>query len=279
MTLPVYDLHAHSTYSDGVLTPAELVERAAKKGVSHLALTDHDNLAGIQEAQQAAVDHDIRLITGVELSVTWQRKSLHIIGLDFDSAGYELVELVAELQELRQQRAEKIAAKLARRGVKDPLENASRHAQGRLITRPHFARCLIEQGYAKDFEAAFRDYLGQGKPGFASTQWVSLERAVECLNRAGGLAVIAHPRRYRLSHSWMRRLLEEFKNLGGAGVEVVTGGGSPGDTEAMTQLATRYGLLASAGSDFHDPVNPWVELGRLPALPDVLSPVWSRFSQ
>ena len=277
MVNPVYDLHSHSTYSDGSLTPTELVTRAAARGVTHLALTDHDTLAGLAEAGVAASNNGIELITGVEISVTWRRKALHIIGLDFDPLESGLVELLAELQLKRAQRAEKIAAKLVKKGVKEPLEHATRLAQGQLITRPHFAQCLIEQGFAKDFEAAFRHYLGQGKPGFVSTEWVSLERALAELGKAGGRSVIAHPRRYRMTHSWMRRLLDEFKRMGGDGVEVVTGGASPGDIAAMTQLSLKFELMASTGSDFHNPVNPWIELGKLSALPMSLTPVWSSF--
>lgn len=277
MSLPVYDLHTHSTCSDGALSPTELVSRAAEKGVTHLALTDHDTLAGLAEAKNSAAANGIELITGVEISVTWQRKALHIIGLDFDENNIGLIELLDGIQIKRQQRAEKIAAKLAKKGVRDPLENATRLAKGALITRPHFAQCLIDQGFAKDFESAFRHYLGQGKPGFVSTEWVELESALVALHEAGGKAVIAHPRRYRLTHSWMRRLLIEFKKFGGKGVEVVTGGSSPGDIEAMTQLSNKYELMASAGSDFHTPVNPWIELGKLPKLPAVLTPVWNSF--
>ncbi len=275
--MPVYDLHCHSTCSDGRLTPAELVARAAQKGVTHLALTDHDTLAGLPDAMEAATTWDINLITGVEFSVSWQRKPLHILGLDFDAAAPGLVALVETLQIIREQRAEKIALKLEKKGVKEPLEHARRFAGGKLITRPHFAHCLVEQGFAKDFESAFRYYLGQGKPGFVATQWVELETVVGEIRRAGGRAVIAHPRRYRLTHSWMRKLLKLFKECGGEGVEVVTGGCSPGDIEAMAQLAVRFELMASAGSDFHDPANPWVELGRLASLPGTLSPIWSQF--
>jgi len=279
MATSVYDLHAHSTCSDGALSPTDLVTRAAGRGVTHLALTDHDTLAGLAEAQMAATHNGIELINGVEISVTWQRKPLHIVGLGFDIGDPVLNSLLEELQLTRRQRAEKIAAKLAKKGVKEPLEHASRHAQGRLITRPHFARCLIEQGFATDFESAFANYLGQGKPGFVSTEWVSMENALEALHGAGGVAIIAHPRRYRLTHSWMRRLLEAFKAMGGEAVEVVTGGGSPGDVEAMTQLAIKFDLLASVGSDFHDPINPWIELGKLAPLPAALVPVWKALSR
>jgi len=278
MPIPVFDLHSHSTCSDGVLSPTELVARAADKGVTHLALTDHDTLAGLAEARIAATNNGIELINGVEISVTWQRKPLHIVGLGFDAADSGLIDLLEELQQKRRQRAEKIAAKLAKKGVKEPLENASRYAKGRLLTRPHFARCLIEQGFARDFESAFAHYLGQGKPAFVSTEWVSMESALEALHSAGGVAIIAHPRRYRLTHSWMRRLLEAFKAMGGEAVEVVTGGGSPGDIEAMTQLATKFDLLASVGSDFHDPINPWIELGKLAPLSASLTPVWNALS-
>lgn len=273
----VFDLHSHSSCSDGALSPTELINRAVAQGVTHLALTDHDTLAGLAEARQAAERSPLQLINGVEISATWQGKSLHIIGLDFDPAAPELNQLLEVLQLKRQQRAEKIAHKLSKKGVQDPLAHAHRLAKGRLITRPHFAHCLVEQGFAVDFQSAFKHYLGQGKPAFVATQWEELESVVEAIHLAGGRVVIAHPRRYRMTHSWMRRLMEEFKAMGGDGVEVVCGGGSPGDRQAMTELATRYDLMASTGSDFHDPRNNWIELGKLPAIPADLQPIWGLF--
>ena len=277
MSDPVYDLHCHSTCSDGRLSPTELVNRAAGKGVTHLALTDHDTVMGLPEARLAAEAKGLKLISGVEVSVTWENKPLHLIGLDFDSTDSNIIQLMSSQDQLRQERSERIAHKLEKKGVKEPLAAALANANGGMISRPHFAQCLIDQGYAKDFESAFRGYLGIGKPAYVSTKWVSMESAVANLVAAGGVAVIAHPRRYRLSHSWMRRLLEEFKAMGGVGVEVITGGGSQGDRDSMAILAERYQLLGSVGSDFHTAENSWVELGRLKPLPASVEPIWSRF--
>ena len=247
MSTPVYDLHCHSTCSDGRLSPTELVNRAADKGVTHLALTDHDTVMGLAEAADAAQQRDICLISGVEVSVIWENKPLHMIALNFDPDHEQITGLMVEQDRLRQERAERIARKLEKKGVKAPLAAARAYANGGMISRPHFAQCLIDQGFATDFESAFRGYLGVGKSGYVSTKWASMESAVACVVAAGGLAVIAHPRRYRLSHSWMRRLLEGFKAMGGVGVEVVTGGGNQGDRDSMSQLAQRYQLLGSAG--------------------------------
>ena len=277
MSPSVYDLHCHSTCSDGRLTPTELVERAADKGVTHLALTDHDTVMGLAEAGDAALRKGIQLISGVEVSVTWENKPLHMIALNFDPEHPQITSLMRDQDQLRQERSERIALKLEKKGVKDPLGAALANANGGMISRPHFAQCLIDQGFAKDFESAFQGYLGIGKPGYVSTQWVSMESAVASVVAAGGVAVIAHPRRYRLSHSWMRRLLQAFKDMGGVGVEVVTGGGTQGDRESMSQLAERYQLLGSVGSDFHTAENPWVELGRLKPLSANVEPVWSQF--
>ncbi|MBL4622247.1 MAG: PHP domain-containing protein [Immundisolibacteraceae bacterium] len=278
MSDPVYDLHCHSTCSDGRLSPTDLVNRAAQKGVTHLALTDHDTVMGVDEARIAAQASNLNLITGVEISVTWENKPLHMIGLNFDTSHSSISQLMNSQDLLRQERSQRIAHKLEKKGVKEPLAAALANANGGMISRPHFAQCLIDQGYAKDFESAFRGYLGAGKPAYVATQWVSMETAIENLTAAGGVAVIAHPRRYRLSHSWMRRLLEEFKAMGGVGVEVITGGGNQGDRDSMSLLAERYQLLGSVGSDFHTAENSWVELGRLKPLPASVEPIWSCFT-
>ena len=278
MRQSVYDLHCHSSYSDGQLTPEQLVRRAAAHGVTHLAVTDHDTVAGLDEASASARAQQVSLITGVEISVTWERKNIHLVGLDFDPEYPPLIELLRSLQSRRLERAEKIASKLARRGVESPLEQAMQLATGPLVSRVHFAHVLVAQGFANSFADAFKYYLGQGKPAYVTTNWATMAEAVNAIVAAGGLMVIAHPRRYRLSHSWMRRLLKEFRQAGGCGIEVITGSRRNGDTESATALALRYGLLGSIGSDFHTPENGWVELGRLASLPAELQPVWTQFN-
>ncbi|BAZ94586.1 metal-dependent phosphoesterases [Thiohalobacter thiocyanaticus] len=274
-----YDLHTHSRQSDGTLTPTALVERAAAAGVEVLALTDHDTLSGIDEARSAARAAGIRLIPGVEISVTWNRQTIHVVALNVDPAAPELRAGLERLQEFRVWRAEEIGRQLAKAGIEGATEGARRHAQGVLISRTHFARYLVEIGRAKDLRAVFKKFLIRNKPGHVSGQWAGLEEAVGWIRAAGGQAVIAHPARYRLTGSKLRRLIAEFRDCGGEGLEVVSGSHSQQDMHNMASLARQCGLLASRGSDYHGPENAWIELGRLPALPADLTPVWQAWPQ
>lgn len=269
-----YDLHTHSRQSDGTLTPTALVARAAAAGVEVLALTDHDTLSGIGEARTAARAVGIRLIPGVEVSVTWNRQTIHVIALNVDPDAPELRAGLARLQEFRVWRAEEIGRQLAKAGIEGATEGARRHAHGVLISRTHFAHYLVETGRAKDVRAVFRKYLVKNKPGHVTGRWAGLEEAVGWIRAAGGQAVIAHPARYRLTNSKLRRLIGEFRECGGEGLEVVSGSHSQQDMHNMASLARQCGLLASRGSDYHGPENAWVELGRLPELPAGLTPVW-----
>ncbi|MAT66400.1 MAG: phosphatase [Gammaproteobacteria bacterium] len=274
-----YDLHTHSRQSDGTLTPTALVERAAAAGVEVLALTDHDTLSGIDEARSAARAAGIRLIPGVEISVTWNRQTIHVVALNVDPEAPELRAGLERLQEFRVWRAEEIGRQLAKAGIEGATEGARRHAQGVLISRTHFAHYLVEIGRAKDLRAVFRKFLVRNKPGHVSGQWAGLEEAVGWIRAAGGQAVIAHPARYRLTGSKLRRLIGEFRDCGGEGLEVVSGSHSQQDMHNMASLARQCGLLASRGSDYHGPENAWIELGRLPALPADLTPVWQAWPQ
>lgn len=269
-----YDLHTHSRQSDGTLTPTELVTRAAAAGVEVLALTDHDTLSGIGEARTAAHAAGIRLIPGVEVSVTWNRQTIHVVALNVDPEAPELRAGLARLQEFRVWRAEEIGRQLAKAGIEGATEGARRHAHGVLISRTHFAHYLVETGRAKDVRAVFKKYLVKNKPGHVTGQWAGLEEAVGWIRAAGGQAVIAHPARYRLTNSKLRRLIGEFRECGGEGLEVVSGSHSQQDMHNMASLARQCGLLASRGSDYHGPENAWIELGRLPELPAGLTPVW-----
>lgn len=270
----LYDLHCHSTASDGALSPAELVQRARLQGVTALALTDHDTTAGLAEARAAAAEAGIRFIDGIELSTTWQGKCLHVVGLNVDPAYPPLAEAIHNLQNTRLERAEQIALKLEKKRIPGALEAVRKAAGAGMITRTHFADFLLSQGHVGTLQEAFDRYLAKGKPAYVPTPWVELEIGVGWLRQSGGVAVLAHPTRYDLTASWMRRLLAEFKAFGGQAIEVVTGRSTDEEIKRVGDYARRFELAGSAGSDFHNPANQWVELGRLEALPDGIVPVW-----
>lgn len=269
-----YDLHSHSIVSDGSLTPTDLVIRAKSRGVDVLALTDHDATDGLLEAGQAAKDEGISLVPGVEVSVTWNGPTIHIVGLGIDPHCEALQQGLKKLREFRQWRAGEIARRLSVKGIEGALEGAKKYATGALISRTHFAHFLVEGGYAKDVRQVFKRYLVHNKPGHVPGQWASLENAVSWINQAGGQAVIAHPGRYRLSATKMRQLLAEFKDCGGAGLEVVSSAHSQNDCITMTRYCQQFDLLASRGSDYHGPEHNWVELGNIPSLPEECRPIW-----
>lgn len=270
----LYDLHCHSTASDGALSPAELVQRARLQGVTALALTDHDTTAGLAEARAAAAEAGIRFIDGIELSTTWQGKCLHVVGLNVDPAYPPLAEAIHNLQNTRLERAEQIALKLEKKRIPGALEAVRKAAGAGMITRTHFADFLLSQGHVGTLQEAFDRYLAKGKPAYVPTPWVELEIGVGWLRQSGGVAVLAHPTRYDLTASWMRRLLAEFKAFGGQAIEVVTGRSTDEEIKRVGDYARRFELAGSTGSDFHNPANQWVELGRLEALPDGIVPVW-----
>ncbi len=274
-----YDLHTHSTASDGVYTPAQLVSCAHESGVTHLALTDHDCTDGLFEAQAEASRCGLKLIPAVEISTTWHGKSVHIVGLRIDPDSPELKSGLARLQSQRLTRAEEMGRNLAKKGIMGSFEAARELAGLGMITRTHFAKFLANQGLAASVRAVFDHYLVQGKPGYVHTEWAGLEEAVGWIKGAGGVAVLAHPQRYKLTGSWLRRLLTEFKYGGGEALEVVAGSANIGDIQASAFAARRHGLMASVGSDFHSPDHAWLKLGRLPELPDDLNPVWSLWDE
>lgn len=278
MTTESYDLHSHSTASDGALSPVELVQRAHRQGVNILALTDHDTVAGLPEAARAAEALDLRLIPGIEISATYLNQCLHIVGLNIDPEHPALLEGLAEQHAIRARRAHKIAEKLAKKGFAGAYEAVKMAAGDGEITRSHFAEFLVAQGAVADQQGAFDRYLAKGKPGFVPTQWAALEDVVAWIRSAGGIAVLAHPLRYNLSFKWMNKALAAFKLAGGQGVEVVTGRASADDIQLSLKLVQQHQLYASVGSDFHNPANQWVELGRLAPLPANVKPVWELFA-
>lgn len=273
MTL-LYDLHSHSLASDGTLSPSDLVKRAHGAGVDVLALTDHDETAGLAEAAMMAEALGINLVKGVEVSVTWEKATVHLVGLNIDPTYAPLSEGLAKLREFRNWRAEEMGRRLEKHGVRDAYQGALTYCKGNIISRTHFARYLVEQGFGKDMRKVFKHFLTTNKPGYVPGNWASLEEAVGWITESGGQAVVAHPARYSMSATKLRRLLSEFKECGGEAMEVVSGSHCRDDCKNMATHAQRIGLRASAGSDYHGPENPWVELGLLADLPAGCEPVW-----
>ncbi|MDH5181152.1 MAG: PHP domain-containing protein [Gammaproteobacteria bacterium] len=270
----VYDLHCHSTASDGSLTPRQLVLKAAQQRVNVLALTDHDVTDGLDEAGQAAAEAGIGFVPGIEVSVTWQRLTVHIVGLNIDVNHPPLQAGLAKLLEFRNWRGAEIARRLAKSGIPGALEGAAAFAGGKILSRTHFAHFLVDQGHAGDMGEVFKRFLVNKKPGYVPGQWASLEEAVNWIRQPGGIAVIAHPARYSMTATRLRKLIGEFKELGGEGFEVVSGTHSRDEVQYMSRLASRFGLLSSCGSDYHGPKNPYLELGRLMPFPEACVPVW-----
>ncbi len=273
------DLHSHSNISDGLLTPTELVEHAAAHGVKVLALTDHDDVGGLAEAQQAAIQHGIQLVNGVEISVTWKKRTLHVVGLNFNPLDATLMKSLATVRQNRIDRAKQMALGLEKAGIYGSFEAASSYAQQSILTRMHFARFLVERQYAKDAKSVFKKYLVKGKPGFVDHEWMSLESALNLITGSGGVAVLAHPGRYDIRRTNMLLLLEEFRGLGGAAIEVVTGSHTAAQYVEYAKYAQLFGLKASLGSDYHGKGISFMEMGRLPALPGNCVPVWQDWPQ
>lgn len=268
------DLHTHSTASDGALSPAALVEKAALIGIETLALTDHDTVAGLGEAQTAADKHNITLIKGIELSVLWNHKTVHIVGLNINADNPAIISATRDLKQLREERAIKIGEKLKKAGIDGAYENAKRIAAAGTVTRQHFSTFLVEGGYAKNQSDVFKRYLVKNKPGYVSAEWPGLEETIARINEANGVAVIAHPLRYKMTATKLRKLITEFKDHGGKAIEVITGHYLPAEIELAANYAKRYDIAASIGSDFHNEQNPWGKLGNLSSLPNDLTPVW-----
>jgi predicted metal-dependent phosphoesterase TrpH len=269
------DLHSHSTASDGVLSPADLVRRAAAQGVQALALTDHDETKGLDEAGEAARASNLELVAGVEISTTWGGRTVHVVGLYIDPENPTLRDGLRANRAGRVERARRMAESLAKTGIVGAYEAAYDLAQNKeLISRTHFARFLIEKGYAKDMKAVFKRFLIQGKPGYVPHQWAELTQAIAWIRAAGGVAVLAHPGRYEMGRTKMELLIGEFKALGGGAIEVVSGSHAPDQVPVFARYAQEYDLLASCGSDFHAPGEGGRELGRMQALPNSCRPVW-----
>lgn len=275
----VVDLHSHSYYSDGGLSPVELINRAHEKGVQILALTDHDETKGLHEARTQAELVGLDLINGVEISVSWNGKTIHIVGLGIDPNNSELQQGLQLVREERIRRARKIAQKLHKCGIENVWEEIVEKVGFEAVTRTHIAAYLVEKGHARDMQQAFKRFLARKGKAFVNGHWMALEKSVKLIREAGGQAVIAHPVRYRMSRMKLEEMVQAFKEYGGAGIEVVTSRYSPHEKAAMASIARRFNLLASVGSDFHFPGSPFVELGHRLDLPTETRGIWEEWPE
>lgn len=270
------DLHCHSSVSDGTLSPQQLAQRAKAQGVELWALTDHDEVGGQQRARDAALALGLPYLTGTEISVSFCGQTVHIVGLGFDPDDSALKQGLAATRGGRRERALEMAESLAKAGIHGSFEGALKYVGNPdLISRSHFARYIVESGHCPDTNAVFRKYLAEGKPGFVPHRWANLGEAVKWITGAGGVAVIAHPARYKFTANEEFALFNEFRAHGGRGVEVITGAHSQADAVKYAEYCSEFGLLASRGSDFHSPDESHTDLGKLPDLPGSVTPVWT----
>ncbi|EFF0768016.1 5'-3' exoribonuclease [Escherichia fergusonii] len=276
----IYDLHSHTTASDGCLTPEALVHRAVEMRVGTLAITDHDTTAAIAPAREEISRSGLalNLIPGVEISTVWENHEIHIVGLNIDITHPLMCEFLAQQTERRNQRAKLIAERLEKAQIPGALEGAQRLAQGGAVTRGHFARFLVECGKASSISDVFKKYLARGKTGYVPPQWCTIEQAIDVIHHSGGKAVLAHPGRYNLSAKWLKRLVAHFAEHHGDAMEVAQCQQSPNERTQLATLARQHHLWASQGSDFHQPC-PWIELGRKLWLPAGVEGVWQLWEQ
>lgn len=258
------DLHCHSNCSDGELSPVQLIQRAAERQIEVVAITDHDTVLGLPAARAEAVEHGIRLINGMELTCLQGRQVVHVVGLGFDDQNRPLEEYLQRLVVLRNERAHIIAERLAKKGCPDLHARAVALADGGQVGRPHFARALVDAGIVATEAQAFNRFLGAGKPGDVKVVWPSLEQAIQCIQQAGGVAVLAHPTKYNLTFTKLRLLVEAFYDAGGDALEISYPGIEAGHIAQLDKLAQKYGLQVSAGSDFHKTCFHWTDLGKYP---------------
>lgn len=284
----IFDLHTHSTASDGELSPRELFQRARENGVTHLALTDHDTVAGVRELEgiinSEAVDEELvenplsalELVPGVEVTALAGPLCLHVLGLWVDTSNDEFETFLAGQSTVRDSRGQRIASVLERKtGVSQAYLGAKAIADGAILARPHFARFLVQESICRNMQEAFSRYLGRGKAGDVKCEWPDLQDVIEVIHAAGGKAVLAHPEKYNLTKTKLRELLDTFAEMGGDGIEIVSGAQPAESTAYLAKLADQRGLQSSTGSDFHSPDQVWCDLGRQPKMPAFASPVWS----
>lgn len=272
----IYDLHCHSHCSDGELSVNNLITLAIEKKVDVLSITDHDTLLAYEQST-VLQNPQIIIIPGIELSTQWQKIGVHILGLNVSLKSGAMEEAVNVQRHARQERAEKIAERLEKEGLKNALEGAKKCAGAAEISRPHFARYMVETGFSKNMEHAFKKHLGSGKPGDIKQLWAPMNQVINWINASGGVAVLAHPYKYKLTRSKLIKLLDDFKQAGGRGIEVLSGNQGKDITEMLRDMAVQKNLLASAGSDFHHTSTQWCKLGMHHSLPKACTPVWSIF--
>lgn len=270
------DLHSHTHYSDGHLSPKELIDRAHNMQVNVLAITDHDTVNGIDEAlhYQTAQKRDMQILPGVEISTSWHNFDIHILGLNVDHTDPVFLQRLEQQSQERDRRAQEMSDKLAKVGIEDVLTDAKSLAGVGQLTRAHFARVLINRNVAKDFDTVFKKYLGKGKKAHVKPKWISIQEAVTWIQDAGGKAVLAHPGHYDMTTKWLKRLVAEFAQAGGDGMEVIHSHLTPERKKLLAEIAAEHNLQASSGSDFHFP-NRWTELGKNLSLPKQLVPIWN----
>lgn len=277
--MPVYDFHCHSLASDGQLSPSALVELAASSGVEWLALTDHDTHAGLEEAFNTCKQHNIKLVAGAEWSLLHDRREYHVLGLGVDPVAQTIVELEQQQQSARRERAMLIGKRLDKAALMtDSYQKACELADSEAPGRPWFARVLIAEQRVRDMAHAFNRFLKKGQSAYVATPWVSFEQGIAIIKAAGGVAVLAHPHHYSLTRTKLFRLLKDFKQLGGEGMEVAVPNLTKQQTALLTDACLHFNLLASGGSDFHSLEQKWLTLGRLPSLPDKIKPLWQLFA-
>ncbi len=276
-SVQIYDLHCHSDQSDGILSPEALVSRAKAQNVSVLALTDHDTVSGIARARAQADIEGLTLVTGIEFSSQWCGRGVHIVGLNVDLNCSALGSAIEKQEQQRAERAQCIAEKLESMGVSGAFEGAQKHSDEGVIGRPHFAAFLVDAGYVKNIQQAFKKYLGAGKPGDIKQMWPEIETIVDWIRASGGTPVLAHPKKYNMTRTKLCAMVADFKEAGGTAIEVVSGAQQDEVTRDLARIATKYDLLASCGSDFHSPGGKWQELGNFSQLPESVQPVWSQW--
>jgi len=275
-----YDLHSHTKYSDGSLSAQALIELAIERGITHLAITDHDTVQAhlqLTENNNIYATEKIKIIKGIELSSQWNNMGLHIVGLNIDIHSTAITAAVKHQTQLRIERVKTIAKKLLQRGFPDITQGAMILAGDGQVGRPHIAQHMVDEGLVSSVGQAFNKYLGAGKVGDISSVWPDLECVVEWINAAGGVAVLAHPSRYKMTRTKRRRLMADFSDAGGQAIEVCAGNQVPGVAEEMAAVCDEFGFHASVGSDFHNPDYKWVKLGQYPSLPKACRPVWELF--
>lgn len=269
------DLHCHSNCSDGALSPEDLLLRASEKGVEYLALTDHDTIAGQLRAAQAANAHSIHMISGIELSCVWAGYTIHVLGLNFDLDSRVMRDVEEKQTASRMERAHIIAERLQKKGLPNIYQEACLKSASGVPGRPHFAEVLLEKDLVTSMGEAFKKYLGSGKVGDVKSLWPDLETVTEWIQAANGSAVIAHPRKYDMTLTKLRKMISLFAECGGEGIEVITSGQKQGEVGMLGDLCQRMNIKGSLGSDFHSPSYAWAELGRIPSLPANVEPIWA----